>query len=178
MNKLIGRTAGPLSVVAASAALALSGASAWAQDKSSKMQKQLVGTYALVSAENTNADGKKSYPFGSDPKGMAIFTANGRFMILNTNPSTPKFASNSRANGTPEENKAAVIGAIGLFGTYRVNDKEKSMIWSIESSSYPNWNGTEQKRPINSLSADGLSYTNPAASTGGATTLLVWKRVK
>ena len=52
------------------------------------------------------------------------------------------------------------------------------MTWRVDGSSYPNWNGTEQKRPINALTADQLSYTNPAASTGGATTLLVWKRIK
>ena len=149
-----------------------------AQDKASRIQKQLVGTWALVSAENTHSDGKKSLPFGPDPKGMAVFTANGRVIILNTNPATPKFASNSRATGTPEENKAAVIGGIALFGTYTVNDADKTMNWRIEASTYPNWNGTEVKRPINSLSADQLIWTNPAASIGGATTQLVWKRVK
>lgn len=37
--------------------------------------------------------------------------------MVNINPDTPKFASNNRANGTAEENKAAVAGGIGFFGT-------------------------------------------------------------
>jgi hypothetical protein len=174
------RVARRLSAVAAASALAVTGASSgWAQEKSSNIQKQIVGTWALVSAENARSDGTKSLAWGKNPKGMAVFTTNGRFMILNTNPDGQmKFASNSRANGTAEENKAAVLGSLALYGTYKVIDKDKTIIFNIEASSYPNWNGAEQKRPINTLTADQLTWTNPAASTGGASTLLVWKRIK
>jgi hypothetical protein len=44
-------------------------------------------------------------------------------------------------------------------------------------STFPNWNGLDQKRLITSLTADELKCTNPAASVGG-TAELVWKRVK
>jgi hypothetical protein len=178
-NLSIGNTARIASAAVLAAGLMFGGtAAALAQQKSGAMQKQLVGTWMLVSAENTHSDGKKSYPFGEKPNGMAIYTANGRFMIVNTTPGTPKFASNSRLSGTAEENKAVVNSSIALFGTYSVNDADKVMSQRIEGSTYPNWVGQDQKRTINSLSNDQLVFTNPAASAGGATTLLTWKRVK
>ena len=155
----------------------LESTASWAQ-QTGGIQKQLVGTWALASAENTHADGKKSLPFGPTPNGMAVFTANGRMLILNTRSDIPKFASNSRGTGTPEENKAVVTGSIGLFGTYKVDEANKTIVWRVEGSTYPNWVGQEHKRPINAISADELQWTNPAASIGGASTLLVWKRVK
>ena len=47
----------------------------------------------------------------------------------------------------------------------------------IIGSSFPNWNGTNQKR-IFTVSGDELKLTNPVASTGGGTTEVVWERAK
>jgi hypothetical protein len=41
---------------------------------------------------------------------------------------------------------------------------------------FPNWEGTEQKRPF-TIKGDVLKYVVPTASTGG-TAELVWKRAK
>jgi len=47
------------------------------QEKS--LKDQLVGTWAFVSAVETNKDGVKSDRWGSNPKGLIIFDANGRY---------------------------------------------------------------------------------------------------
>src|SRR4029434_6269283 len=82
--------------------------------------KDLVGTWSNVSNVNIRQDGSRVDIFGPKGTGLAIFDANGRFAIVNINPETPKFASNNRAQGTPEENKAAVLGGIALYGAYTV----------------------------------------------------------
>jgi hypothetical protein len=105
---------------------------------------------------------------------MAIFGSDGRFVIVNINPETPKFASNSRAQGTPDENKAATLGGIGLYGTYSVKDKDIAM--KVEGSTYPNWTGTEQKRAIKSFTKDEFTWSLPA-SVGG-TAEVTWRRLK
>jgi hypothetical protein len=105
---------------------------------------------------------------------MAIFEASGRFVIVNINPETPKFASNNRAQGTAEENKAAMLGGIGLFGTYTVANKVVN--FKVEGSTYPNWTGTDQKRDVISFSPDEFKWT-VAASIGG-TGEVTWRRVK
>jgi Lipocalin-like domain len=58
----------------------------------------------------------------------------------------PKFASNDRQNGTPEENKAIVQGSLSYFSTYTVDEAAKTMVIHIEGCSFPNWNGKDQKR--------------------------------
>jgi Lipocalin-like domain len=136
-------------------------------------QKQLVGDWALVSAGAPNPDVK---PFGPND-GFATFQSNGRFSLQLILSSLPKFASNNRAAGTSEENKAVVQGSISYFGTYSVNETDGTVTLHIERCSFPNWNGTDLKRIITSLTGEELKYMNPAASVGGAAEL-AWKRVK
>ena len=150
--------------------------SAVSQDK--PLREQLIGMWALVSAENTSAEGK-TLPFGPSPRGIAVLDANGRFVILNMSSTLPKVASNNRATATAEENKAIVSGSLGLYGTWSVNEGEKVLVWRVEASTFENWVGLEQKRPINSVAPDEMSWTNPIASTGSsARTLLIWRRIK
>src|SRR5262245_8309022 len=85
--------------------------------------KDLVGTWTNISNVNIRQDGSRADVFGPKGTGLAIFDSSGRFAVVNINPETPKFASNNRAQGTAEENKAAVLGGIALYGTYTVDDK-------------------------------------------------------
>jgi lipocalin-like protein len=136
--------------------------------------KDLVGTWSNVSNVNVRQDGSRADIFGPKGTGLAIFDAGGRFAIININPETPKFASNNRAQGTPEENKAAVLGGIALYGAYAVADKV--ITFKIDGSTYPNWTGSEQKRNISTFTPDQFTWTL-AASVGG-TAEVTWKRVK
>ena len=106
-----------------------------------------------------------------------MFERSGRFSFALLSSNVPKFASNNRNTGTADENKAVVQGNISHFGTYTVNEANSTLTFHIERCSFPNWNGTDQKRLITSLTAQELKYANPSASIGG-TAELVWKRVK
>jgi hypothetical protein len=128
--------------------------------------KDLVGTWTIVSAE----------AFGPNPKGLLIFESSGRYALMLMRADLPKYASNNRAQGTPEEYKAIGAGTISYFGTYFVEGS--NLILRIEHSSFPNWTGTEQKRTNLSLSGDELKYTNTAPSVGGSPAVLVWRRAK
>ena len=135
--------------------------------------KDLVGTWEWVSL-NLTRDGTKSQPFGANPKGYIIFDSNGRFAYLLSQPGRAKFAANNREQGTPDENKATVAGSLGYSGTYSVSDK--TLIFKIEASTYPNAVGDEQKRSF-TLTGDELKYTNPTPTAGG-TAEAVLRRVK
>jgi hypothetical protein len=128
--------------------------------------KDLVGTWTIVSAE----------AFGVNPKGLLIFDPSGRYSLMLMRADLPKYASNNRAQGTPEEYKAIGAGSISYFGTYSVSGSE--LILRIEHSSFPNWTGTEQKRTNFTLTGDELKYTNTAPSVGGPPAVLVWRRAK
>jgi Lipocalin-like domain len=131
--------------------------------------KDLVGTWTLVSSETVRPDGSRAPTFGENPKGILIFTSDGRFIYLFSRADLPKFASNNRSTGTPEENKAVVQGSISTFGTYSVAGKDLSI--KVEHSTFPNWMGTDQKRTI-AITGDELKWTNPAGSAGGVAELV------
>lgn len=144
----------------------------------SGLQKQLVGQWSLVLFELVDAKGNKGPGVeGADPKGLLIFADNGRFSFQIMS-ALPKLAKD-RLVTTPEENKAIAHGALAYFGTYAVNEADKTLTLKVERSSYPNQNGLELKRVIQSLTADELRYNNPAriGSAGGQNNL-VWKRIK
>jgi hypothetical protein len=156
--------------------VALLAANAAAQQKT--LKQQLVGTWAFVRTEAIQADGSKILPFGPNPKGVNIFTEDGHFAQIQIADGIPKIASNSRVTGTAEENKAVVVGSISLFGTYTVDEAAKSIIYKVESSTFPNWIGLEQVRPIDSLTSDELRHSNAGGSIAGAKTVNIWKRAK
>ncbi len=136
--------------------------------------KDLVGTWTIASVTNEQG-GTQVEPFGSDPQGMLMFDEDGRYALMLLRPDLPAFASNNRTAGTPEENQAVVRGSIAHFGTYAV-EGEDTLLLRIEASTFPNWNGAEQKRPF-TLTGDKLEYTVPAAASGG-TSRVVWTRAK
>jgi Lipocalin-like domain len=136
--------------------------------------KDLIGTWTNVSNVNIRQDGSRVDVFGPKGTGLAIFESNGRFAIVNINPDTPKFQSNNRAQGTPDENKAAVLGGIALYGTYEVS--EKIINFKVEGSTYPNWTGTDQKRTVSKFATDEFTWTLPASI--GGTAEVTWRRLK
>jgi hypothetical protein len=48
----------------------------------------------------------------------------------------------------------------------RLREADKTITFSIATSTFPNWDGADQKRPF-TLAGDQLKYTVPAASGGG-----------
>jgi hypothetical protein len=159
-----------LTVLTLTCCLATTGASAQAGKIN---EKDLVGTWTLVSIQNTLPDGKKAEGFGAGD-GMAVFDSNGKFVQALSRHDIPKVASNNRNTATPEEGKAIVQNSLILYGTYSF-DSAGMLILHVDRSTFPNWNGTDQKRKITSLTANELKWHNPAASIGG-TTETTWKR--
>jgi hypothetical protein len=127
-----------------------------------------------LSNVNTAADGTRSELFGPDPKGQAMFGSDGRYSIMFHRAEMPKIAANNRVHGTAEENKAIVGGMITLYGRYTVADKV--LVMTVEGSSYPNWVGTEQCRPISYFTADEMRIVNMGGSAGGRNDLVL-KRI-
>jgi hypothetical protein len=155
-------------------ALALTAGGATAQS----LRDQLVGTWDFVVAEVTAPDGKVSYPFGESPKGILIFTADGRFAQVHVASDLPRIASNNRLTGTPEEYQAIMRRSLSVFGTYTVDEAMKTLTYKIVSSSYPNWEGEAQTRTIDRLTAEEFRNTNPNVAGGRGSAANLYKRAK
>ena len=158
-------------------ALALS-AGAVAAQPAQNLKDQIVGTWNFVVAEVTAPDGKKSFPFGEKPKGILIFTADGRFAQIHVAGDVPKIASNNRMTGTPEEYAAIMQRSISVFGTWTVDEAKKTVTYNIVSASFPNWEGEAQTRTIDKLTADEFVNTNPNVAGGRGSASNLYKRVK
>jgi hypothetical protein len=141
--------------------------------------KDLMGTWTLVSI-TLEQEGKKTDFYGPNPRGQVTYDADGHFSLIITRSDLPKFASNNRVAGTPEENKAIVQGSIAYFGTYSVSEADKIISSHIKNCTFPNWNGIDRKTSFN-ISGDELSTTvvsGPLTSIGTGTAHTVWKRAK
>jgi hypothetical protein len=90
----------------------------------------------------------------------------------------PHFAANDRLKGTPDEIKAAYNGMFTSFGSYMVNDQDKSLTVRIEGSSFPNWTDTTQKYVITALWQDDFTYNVPTPAEGGDKLMVAWRRIK
>jgi Lipocalin-like domain len=156
-------------------ALGLLGGESAAQ---TSLKAQIVGTWDFVVAEITAADGKKSFPFGETPKGLLIFTPDGRFSQIHVASDVPKIASGNRLTGTAEENAAILHRSLALFGSYTVDEEKKTVTFTIVSSTFPNWQGEAQTRTIDKLTADEFVNTNPNVAGGRGRASNYYKRVK
>ncbi|MGY0574264.1 lipocalin-like domain-containing protein [Bradyrhizobium sp. RDM12] len=139
------------------------------------LKEQLVGTWMLLSWEQKKDDGTKVERYGTSPKGMAFFDADGRYFITVMRSDRAKYASNALWQGTPEENKETADGTITYFGSYAPAEAESSIAIHVEGSSFPNWNGTDQKRFV-AMAGDQLTLT--VRPPGGDVVDVIWKRAK
>jgi hypothetical protein len=170
MNKSISRRAMILGIAASTFVLPV------AAQYSGDRNREIAGTWMLVSLVNTQPDGQKTDVFGSNPKGKAIFSPDGHFSVLFTRDGLPKFASGNRVKGTPEENQAIVQGSVAYFGTYSIDATEKILVQKIEGSTFPAWTGEVQKRKY-TLEGDQLQWIG-IVGTGGGTVVATLKRLK
>ena len=175
MKQYSDSASGTLAAAIIIAGLTLTGADP-ATAQQSGLQKQLIGTWTLVSNTLTRPDGSKYLPFGPDGQGSLMFDAAGRYSLQICRTGRAKFASNNREKGTPAEYEATVHGCNPHWGRYTVSDADHAITFHIDHAMFPNWEGIQQKRTF-VLSGDELKYVVPAASAGG-TSEVVWRRAR
>jgi hypothetical protein len=142
------------------------------------IKDQLVGAWVLVSWNQTNTDGTTVQHFGTNPKGIAFFDKTGHYIITVMRADRAKYAIDNFgqiAQATAEENKATAQGTITYFGTYSVNEPDRTIAIHVDASSFPNWNGTDQKRLFEITENQLKLIVRPPR--GGSVDVL-WKRAK
>jgi len=146
-----------------------------ASGSSAQTAKDLIGAWLTVSVAVDQGD-KKLEPFGSDAKGTQIYDASGRFATIVMRGDLPKVASNNMQTSTAEESLIIAHGSLAYYGTYTVNDVDKTVTVKIEGASFPNFAGTTQTRRFE-ISGDELTISNPTPAVGSAAKVVL-KRAK
>jgi|SRR5579862_578774 hypothetical protein len=113
----------------------------------SEIRKQIVGTWKLVSTEETLKDGttRPFSTFGLHGKGFLMYQPNGYMCADLVNPERPKWAD--PAHTTPEEKTAAADGSFAYCGRYEIDVKHGQIVHLPEVATNPGYVGSRQIRP-------------------------------
>ena len=128
-------------------AVVLCTASAFGQTDSD-LRAQIVGTWKLVSAEETLKDGtiRPMPDWGPHGKGFLMYQSDGHMCADFVNPDRPKWADPLHL--TPEEKAAAADGTFAYCGRYEINVKQRQIVHVPEVATDPGFVGTRQIRPF------------------------------
>jgi len=113
----------------------------------SDIASQIVGTWKLVSTEETMKDGTtRPFPaFGPRAKGFLIYQRDGYMSAQLMNPDRPKFADS--AHVTSQEKPAAADGAFAYCGRYEIDVEQSQITHFPEVATDPRYVGSRQIRP-------------------------------
>ena len=139
---------------------------------------EILGSWTLVSVENINSDGTKNLPYDVNPRGILFFDEKGNYAIEIYKNERPKIISGDKNKCTPEENASIVQGSNAHFGEYEIDETNKIITFKIKTASFPNWEGTIQKRSYTFLNNE-LKYVVTNTTQGGksVTAEVVWKKL-
>ena len=142
------------------------------------MRISIIGAWRLVTFEFREADGNVIYPYGTKARGSLIYTESGHYSAQLMRKGRPRFAIGDQMKGTPGEIEASYKGSISYFGTFEIDVENGVIMHHVESSIFPNMQGTHQKRFFE-LSEGRLKLTTPRFRLGGekAVGVLLWERV-
>jgi hypothetical protein len=125
------------------------------------LKQQLIGTWTLVSCDIKQ-------PFCVNPSGSLSLDASGRYTQVLAARGRPKATINPlttlRADVKPEEYKAMAQGIVAQFGTWSVNDADKTLTTHVEGALFPNVEGTDARVSV-SLTGDELKTVGASGTT-------------
>lgn len=137
------------------------------------VETAILGPWVLDQWTITNADGSVTYPYGPNAKGMLIYTDDGKMAVQLVNPDI-----NVATLTTIEERYFA------YYGSFTVDEANRTITHELESSISPTWVGTKQVRVYSLTQDGGLELTaivpddDDVAAAAGAqgTNALSWVR--
>jgi len=137
----------------------------------------LAGTWIMESAYEVLADGTRVTNYGPHPDGLMMIDSAGRYSIQIYRRDRPNFRSGIKAQGDPNEFRAAVLGSSTHFGRVSTDAAGRKLVFEVEAASFPNWQGQRQVREY-SFRDGVLTYAVPASASGNGTIAWsVWRKV-
>jgi hypothetical protein len=121
---------------------------------------RLVGTWSFASSVNTRKDGSTFERWGANPKGILMFDRSGNYAQIIVGSDSKVFGAKTACT----------------FGTYSVEDSEKTLVTKVISSSSTKLIGVSQTRTIMLLTETEFKYSNPLTLLGAKAEVL-WTRI-
>jgi hypothetical protein len=140
--------------------------------------RALIGGWRLKRWVAIDAAGIEVFPMGSTATGYLAYTAEGAMVAMMGSGDRPLFVSDDVTGGSEAERAGAFASFIAYAGRYEVTSD--TVIHHVETSLFPNWIGTRQRRGWQ-LDREGreLTLTARGIRQGGETRThrLTWERV-
>jgi len=142
------------------------------------IRDQLIGTWRLVTWEATTPDGETRAPFGPAPTGRLTYDRAGSMTAQVMAAGRLAFSVEDKSLASADDVKSAIATYEAYFGTYDIDEGERTVIHRVEGALFPNWVGTEQRRFVE-FSGSHLVLRTPPLPYGGTTITarIVWGRV-
>lgn len=141
-----------------------------------QMQDQLIGSWRLVSFENHDGDGRVRQPYGHDPVGYILYTAEGRMSATVMRGDRTPFDGVPRRGEGVAEKASAFEEYLSYAGRYTfLGDR---VIHHVEVSLWPDWVGTDLER-LAEFRDEQLILRTPPIVQGERTrtTIITWERI-
>jgi hypothetical protein len=137
--------------------------------QSGEFAKKLIGSWTLTSTDDFYEDGRKVNRWGANVTGSAIFDETGHFNLIIMGDDLPV------KSATPNFSSKMVIA---YFGTYTVDESEKTVSYKIQKSTHPAFDGITRLVKVQSLTDMELTQTTAPikAPDGTFTPHQVFKR--
>jgi hypothetical protein len=110
------------------------------------LRDDIVGTWRLVAARQTMADGSVRSDPQTGPRGTGyiMYDATGHVCVVLANPDRP--AWKDPKSPTDAEAHSALDGLVAYCGTYETNEQQHSVIHHVEADKNPSIVGTNRTR--------------------------------
>jgi len=144
---------------------------AQAQTRPSPLQ----GTWILIAADKRLPNGDIARDYGEHPKGRLMVDASGQYSLQIFRSDRERFGSDSKAEGSAEDFRSAVMGSSTHYGVVAIDERANELVFTIDGASFPNWEGTTQRRRY-TLEGVELRYSVPPRADGSVP-ISVWRRV-
>lgn len=113
------------------------------------IKNEIIGTWELLSYIEVPINGlDSSFPFGKTPKGLLLYSPDGYMSVQISASEGWRYASDDRMLASTEELHKRLRGYLAFSGKYTVDNRKAHVIYQIESSFFPNWEGTQQIRKL------------------------------
>ncbi len=145
------------------------------------LKNELVGTWQLLSYIEVPIKGADSiFPMGQSPKGLLMYGADGFMSVQISSSERSQYASDDRYLANEKEIQEQVKGFIAFAGSYKIDNNNAIVQYSITTSSFPNWEGQFQERKID-FEGDilYLKSVEPILSDGiMVNSYMTWQRIE
>jgi hypothetical protein len=141
------------------------------QNPEASVRKRLIGVWKLSSISiEVLVDGNVLYPYGEHPIGLLTYDEAGRISAQIMQPGRQSSVSDPAAisRASADELRQIAEGYIGYYGSFTIDEENRTVIHHVEACTLPAWVGTDQKRQY--------EFAGPRLALRSGPSKLVWER--